>query len=132
MKINGINVTGLKKAVGDVRAECADSWVLVLDMADWNVYERGLIGGDVWTAQSHEVIIAGGNANNGWGHDCITMGEVRHIVEEVMATREKARSEYASGVRHNAYPDGYETCAEYVNAEIYQLVRWLRDERMYV
>lgn len=131
MKINGINIVGIKKAVGDIRAEYADRWILLLDMCDWRVRERGLIGGDVWNCQSYEIIIASGNANNGWGRDYIKMREVCHIIEEVMATREKARSEYAQGIRHSgAYPDGDETCAKYVHTEIKQAIDWLREKRI--
>jgi hypothetical protein len=119
MKINGINVTGIKTAVSDVKRECADRWAILLDISDWSVRERGLIGQDYIVTQYPTVRIATGNANGGWGHDYISMDKLKHIIKDIMDCRAKAKDEYKSGKRHW----GYEDCDEeserlYIIAEL--------------
>lgn len=132
MKIENIEVKGIKDAVSDVRHECADRWIILLDMSDWRVRERGLIGGDDWRDDWPEVTIASGNANSGWGHDYITMAELRNIVAEVIKARAKAKTDYANGIRHGGGAEWGETLTDFVRTEIYQTVRWAHEELVYV
>lgn len=131
MKIENIEVNGIKAAVSDVRGECADRWIILLDMSDWSVRERGLIGGDDWRDTWPEVTIASGNANNGWGHDYVTMADLRGIIAEVIKARERAKAEYAAGVRHDGGAEWGEILADYVKTEVYQAIAWQREERRY-
>ncbi|MBQ8124670.1 MAG: hypothetical protein IJ173_02165 [Kiritimatiellae bacterium] len=131
MRIENIEVKGVKQAVSDVRRECADRWIVLLDLSDWSVRERGLIGGDDWRDAWPEVTIASGNANNGWGHDYVTMCDVRDIIAEVIKARERANGEYAAGVRHDGGAECGETLADYVKTEVYQTVAWKREQRRY-
>ena len=118
MKINGINVTGIKAAVSDVRRECADRWAILLDMSDWSVRERGLIGQDWIDTRYPTVQIAGGNANNGWGHDYISMAELKQIVEDIIYCRSKAKDEYKAGIRHGCFKGEDESEQQYIIAEL--------------
>lgn len=131
MKVENVEVKGIKAAVSDVRHECADRWIVLLDMSDWSVRERGLIGCDEWRDDWPEVTIASGNANNGWGHDLITMHELRNIVAEVIKARDKARAEYANGTRHDGGAEWGETLTDYVRTEVYQAIEWCNGERRY-
>lgn len=131
MKIENIEIKGVKRAVSDVRGECADRWIVLLDMSDWSVRERGLIGCDGWLADWPEVTIASGNANNGWGHDCVTMADLRNIIAEVIKARKRAREEYAKGVRHDGGAEWGETLTDYVRSEVYRTIEWQREERRY-
>lgn len=124
MKIENIEIKGVKNAVGNVRGECADRWIVLLDMSDWSVRERGLIGGDDWRDSWPEVTIVSGNANNGWGHDYVTMADLRNIIAEVIKARERAKVEYADGVRHDGGAEWGETLADYVKTEVYHAIRW--------
>lgn len=118
MKINGINVTGIKTAVSDVRRECADRWSILLDMSDWSVRERGLIGQDWIETKYPTVQIAAGNANNGWGHDYISMAELKQIVKDIMNCRIKAKDEYKSGIRHECFKGENESEQQFIIAEL--------------
>ena len=118
MKINGINVTGIKAAVSDVRRECADRWAILLDMSDWSVRERGLIGQDWIDTRYPTVQIAAGNANNGWGHDYISMAELKQIVKDIMICRIKAKDEYKSGIRHGCFKGEDESEQQYIISEL--------------
>lgn len=131
MKIENVEIKGVKNAASNVRGECADRWLVLLDMSDWSVRERGLIGGDDWRDAWPEVTIASGNANNGRGHDYVTMADLRNIIAEVIKAREKAREEYAKGVRHDDGAEWGETLADYVKTEVYQTIEWQREERRY-
>lgn len=131
MKVENIEIKGIKAAVSDVRHECADRWIVLLDMSDWSVRERGLIGGDEWRDDWPEVTIASGNANNGWGHDYITMYELRNIIAEVIKARDKARAEYAKGVRHGDGAEWGETLTDYVRMEVCRVIEWANEERRY-
>ncbi len=131
MKIENIEVKGIRNAVSNVRGECADRWIILLDMSDWSIRERGLIGGDDWRDTWPEVTIASGNANNGWGHDCVTMVDLRNIIAEVIRARERAKREYAAGVRHGDGAEWGETLADYVRAEVYQTIERQREECRY-
>lgn len=115
MKIEGIEVTGIKRAVSDVRRECTDRWAIVLDMSDWSVREIGLIGQDYYVESSSEFQIAGGNANS----DYITMDELKDKIARVIKCYRRASAEYDKGVRHAGAYDpetktSYETKAEYI------------------
>ena len=132
MKVENVEVKGIKAAVSDVRRECADRWILLLDLSDWSVRERGLIGCDGWRDDWPEVTIASGNANSGWGHDRITMYELRNIVAAVIKAREKARAEYANGTRHDGGEEWGETLTDYVRTEVYRATEWYKEERRYV
>lgn len=118
MKINGINVTGIKTAVSDVRRECADRWSILLDMSNWSVRERGLTGQDWIETRYPTVQIAAGNANNGWGHDYISMAELKQIVKDIMNCRIKAEDEYKSGIRHGCFKGENESEQQYIIAEL--------------
>lgn len=131
MKIENIEVTGVKKAVSEVRGECADRWLVLLDMSDWSVREHGLIGGDDWRDAWPEVTIASGNANNGWGHDYVTMADLRSVISEVIKARKKAREEYAKGIRHSDGAEWGETLADYVQTEVYETIAWQREQLAY-
>lgn len=131
MKIENVEVKGIKAAVGDVRRECADRWIVLLDMSDWSVRERGLIGGDDWRDAWPEFTIASGNANNGWGHDLVTMYDLRNIIAEVIKARVKARAEYDAGIRHDGGAEWGETLIDYVRIEIYDVIYWCTSERRY-
>lgn len=131
MRVENIEIKGVKDAVSAVRRECADRWIVLLDMSDWSVSERGLIGGDDWRDDWPEVTIASGNANNGWGHDCVTMADLRNIIAEVIKARDKARAEYAKGTRHGGGAEWGETPTDYVRTEVYQAIEWCNGERRY-
>lgn len=118
MKINGINVTGIKTAVSDVRRECADRWSILLDMSNWSVRERGLTGQDWIETRYPTVQIAAGNANNEWGHDYISMAELKQIVKDIMNCRIKAEDEYKSGIRHGCFKGENESEQQYIIAEL--------------
>lgn len=131
MRAEDIDIKGIKAAVSDVRHECADRWIVLLDMSDWSVRERGLIGCDEWRDDWPEVTIASGNANNGWGHDYVSMSDLRNIIAEVIKAREKGQREYAKGVRHGDGAEWGETLADYVRTEVYQAIKWHNGERRY-
>lgn len=131
MKVENIEIKGVKAAVSDVRHECADRWIVLLDMSNWSVRERGLIGCDEWRDNWPEVAIASGNANSGWGHDVITMYELRNIIAKVIKARDKARAEYAKGTRHDSGAEWGETLTDYTRTEVYQTIEWCNEERRY-
>ena len=131
MKVENIEIKGVKSAVSDVRSECADRWIVLLDISDWSLRERGLIDGDEWRDDWPEVTIASGYANSGRGHDLVTMHELRNIVAEVIKARDKARAEYAKGTRHNGGAEWGETLTDYVRTEVYNVIKWANEERLY-
>lgn len=132
MKVNGINVNGIKAAVSDVRRECADRWAILLDMSgsDWTVSERALIGQDYIVTNWPTVIIAHGNANNGWGHDTITIAELRDAIKAVMDAVEAARRDYNDGKRHIGYGHD-ESRLDHVRTEAQLAIEWCAEARKY-
>ena len=132
MKIEDIEVKGVKRAVSDVRAECADRWVIVLDLHDWSVCEHGLLGISCWRDVWPEwVTIASGNANNGRGHDMISMYDLRQIIAEVIKALSNASADYAKGVRHGDGTEWGETRADYIRTEVYQAITRAEEQHYY-
>ena len=108
MKINNINVIGIKDAVSRLRNTPADRWAVTLDMSDWTVCGHGLVGQDYLQCRWPIVVIMGGHGNDGWGRDNPTMADIKDKVREVMDIRARSRDDFARGCHHVGFASAEE------------------------
>ena len=108
MKINNINVIGIKDTVSRLRNTPADRWAITLDMGDWTVCGHGLVGQDFLQCRWPIVVIMGGHGNDGWGRDNPTMGGVKDKVREVMDIRARSRDDFARGCDRGGFASAKE------------------------
>ena len=108
MKINNINVIGIKDTVSRLRNTPADRWAVTLDMGDWTVCGHGLVGQDFLQCRWPIVVIMGGHGNDGCGRDNPTMEDIKGKVREIMDIRAKSRDDFARGCHHVGFASAEE------------------------
>ena len=108
MRINNINVSGIKDTVSYLRNTPADRWAVTLDMSDWTVCGHELIGQDYLQCRWPTLEIMGGHGNDGWGREIPTMRDVKERVREVMEIRARSRDDFARGCHHAGFPSAKE------------------------
>lgn len=108
MKINNINVSGIKDTVSYLHNTPADRWAVTLDMSDWSVSGHELIGQDYLRCHWPTIEILGGHGNDGWGREDPTIREIKDKVREVMEIRAKAKADFGRGCYHKGFASAEE------------------------